>query len=164
MDDILVLAPTRWKLRKAVTVVNQVRTSLQLDKHPAQTFIGRIAKGFDFLGYHFSPDGLRVAMKTLANFVARVRQLYEHEPAEGVSARLGAYKRRWVLWVTAGTPAVVPRLLSVLVGAGSLLCQWQLCVSALGLGGAPSQPPVPSVEPLRHYSLVRVVQRLQLAH
>src|SRR5438552_2164984 len=87
--DILVLAPTRWKLRQAVKVVNQVLTSLRLAKHPDKTFIGRIARGFDFLGYDFNPEGLRIATKTVANFVARVRQLYDHEPGEGVSARLG---------------------------------------------------------------------------
>jgi hypothetical protein len=42
MDDILVLAPTRWKLRQAVTVVNQVLASLRLHKHPDKTFIGRV--------------------------------------------------------------------------------------------------------------------------
>ena len=111
MDDILALAPTRWKLRQAVKVVNQVLASLRLDKHPDKTFIGSIAKGFDFLGYRFSPDGLRVATKTLANFVARMRQLYEHEPGKSLSARLGAYVRRWVRWVKAGlsTPPQIPR-------------------------------------------------------
>ena len=54
MDDILVLAPTRWKLRRAVRLLNQVLSSLELEKHPEKTFIGRIEKGFDFLGYHFS--------------------------------------------------------------------------------------------------------------
>ena len=107
MDNILVLAPTRWKLRQAVKVVNQVLASLRLAKHPDKTFIGKIAKGFDFLGYHFSPDGLRVATKTLANFVARVRQLYEQEPGEGGSARLGAYVQRWMRWVHAGLLAVI---------------------------------------------------------
>ena len=96
MDDILVLAPTRWKLRQAVKVVNQILTSLRLAKHPDKTFVGRIAKGFDFLGYHCSPDGLTVAQKTLANFVARMRQLYEREPVESVSARLDDYVQRWV--------------------------------------------------------------------
>jgi hypothetical protein len=51
------------------------------------------------------------------NFVACVRQLYEREPGEGVSARLGAYVRRWVRWVTAGVPAV-ESLLPVFGGAG----------------------------------------------
>lgn len=42
-------------------VVDQVLGSLELEKHPDKTFIGRIERGFDFLGYHFSPDGLTAA-------------------------------------------------------------------------------------------------------
>jgi hypothetical protein len=93
-----------------------VLTSLRLAKHPDKTFIGQIARGFDFLGYHFSPDGLRVATKTGANFMARVLQLYEPEPGTSVSARLGVYVRRWVRWVTAGVLAAAQRLLPVLRG------------------------------------------------
>jgi RNA-directed DNA polymerase len=48
MDDIVVLAPSRWKLRKAVRVVNQTLNGLGLEKRPEKTFIGRIEKGFDF--------------------------------------------------------------------------------------------------------------------
>jgi hypothetical protein len=51
----------RWKLRKAVKLVNEVLASLGLEKHPDKTFIGRIERGFDFIGYHFSPDGLTAA-------------------------------------------------------------------------------------------------------
>ena len=69
MDDILVLAPTRWKLRAAVKVVNQVFAALKLHKHPDKTFIGRIEKGFDWLGYHLSSAGVRLAAKTIHNFV-----------------------------------------------------------------------------------------------
>jgi len=124
MDDILVLAPTRWKLRQAVKVVNQGLTALRLDKHPEKTFIGRIVKGFDFLGYHFSPDGLTIAKKTLDNFVVRVRQLYEQKLEEHVSTRLGAYVRRWVRWIVSGlllSPQIRRRVLTILdlaVGQG----------------------------------------------
>jgi len=55
MDDILILAKTRWKLKKAITVLNQTFDELKLEKHPDRTFIGRVERGFDFLGYHFSP-------------------------------------------------------------------------------------------------------------
>ena len=48
-----------------------------MEKHPDKTFIGRIAKGFDFLGYSFEPKGLSIAPKTLANFLDRMTQLYE---------------------------------------------------------------------------------------
>jgi hypothetical protein len=34
MDDILILAPTRWQLRGAVKVVNQTLWALNLEKHP----------------------------------------------------------------------------------------------------------------------------------
>ena len=101
MDDILVLAPTRWKLRRAVRVLNQVLSSLKLEKHPEKTFIGRIEKGFDFLGYHFSRTQLAVARTTLENFTARAIRLYEQEPS-----RLGEYVQRWSGWVRAGLTTV----------------------------------------------------------
>ncbi len=65
MDDILVLTPSRWKLRRAVKAVNEMLARLGLDMHPDKTFVGRIEKGFDFLGYNFEPDGLCVAKKTV---------------------------------------------------------------------------------------------------
>ena len=103
MDDILVLAPTRWKIRKAVKAVNEVLGSLCLLKHPDKTFIGRIERGFDFLGYHFGPEGLTLAAKTIEQFVERAIRLYEQEPGEAdASARLGEYVRRWIGWTRAG--------------------------------------------------------------
>jgi hypothetical protein len=42
--------------------------------------MGRIEKGFDFLGYHFSPEGLSLAHKTIDNFVAKaLRFLFSQE-------------------------------------------------------------------------------------
>ncbi len=103
MDDILVLAPTRWTLRRAVKAVNEVLCGLCLEKHPDKTFIGRIERGFDFLGYHFSRDGLTLAKKTVDNFVTRAIRLYEQDRREPFgSARFGAYVRRWVRWTEAG--------------------------------------------------------------
>ena len=103
MDDILVLAPTRWKLRAAVKVVNQVLAALKLDKHPDKTFIGRIEKGFDWLGYHISPAGLRLAATTLHTFATRLTRLYEQEAGRpNGAARLGQYVRRWMGWATGG--------------------------------------------------------------
>ena len=103
MDDILVLSPTRWKLRHSVKALNQVLDGLQLEKHPDKTFIGKVARGFDFLGYHFGPEGLRVAKATIQNFVERARRLYEQEQdAPDGGALLGAYVRRWVGWARAG--------------------------------------------------------------
>jgi hypothetical protein len=100
MDDILILASSRWKLKRAVRVLNQTLNELNLEKHPNKTFIGRIEKGFDFLGYHFSPEGLSVASKTIEKFLARAVWLYEQEPGEpSGSSRLGLYVLRWGRWV-----------------------------------------------------------------
>jgi RNA-directed DNA polymerase len=103
MDDILVLAPRRWKLRKAVRVVNQTLDGLQLEKHPEKTFIGKIEREFVFLGYHFRPGRLTVAQKTVERFVEHAIQLYEHEPGEPFgSSCLGTYVQRWARWARAG--------------------------------------------------------------
>ncbi len=97
MDDILILAPTRWQLRGAVKVVNQILGALGLEKHPDKTFIGRIERGFDFLGYHFSPAGLSVAKKTIANSIENASRLYEQKrSAVSAATELEMYVRRWV--------------------------------------------------------------------
>ncbi len=107
MDDILVLAPTRWKLRGAVKAVNAILGSLRLEKHPDKTFIGKIDKGFDFLGYHFSRAGLTVARATIEKFVERASRLYEEDRKEPSGpSRLDTYVERWRGWVVGG---LIPR-------------------------------------------------------
>jgi len=80
-------------------VLNQALDELKLEKHPDKTVIGRIERGFDFLGYHFVPDGISVARKTVENFIARAIRLYEQEPREPYgSHRFGLYVKQWVRW------------------------------------------------------------------
>ena len=95
MDDILILAPSRWKLRRAIKQVNTALARLNLAQHPDKTFIGRISRGFDFLGYHFSPEGLTVAQATVERFIEKATRLYEQEPH---SRALGLYVNRWLGW------------------------------------------------------------------
>jgi RNA-directed DNA polymerase len=66
MDDWIVIASTRWKLRKAVKQVNAILNRLLLKKHPDKTFIGKAERGFDFPGYFFRPGLLSVAKKTVS--------------------------------------------------------------------------------------------------
>lgn len=77
MDDWVILAPTRWKLRHAVKIVNRVLNQLMVVKHPDKTFIGRISKGFDFLGYWFSTSGISIAAKSNKRMLQRSLRLYE---------------------------------------------------------------------------------------
>jgi RNA-directed DNA polymerase len=103
MDDILILAPSHWQLRRAVKVVNQTLGVLSLGKHPDKTFLGRIERGFDFLGYHFSLAGLTVAKKTIANFIENASRLYEQKrSAVSAATALEMYVRRWVRWTVSG--------------------------------------------------------------
>ena len=73
----MILAPTRWKLREAIRLVNQTLAELHVEQHPDKTFIGRISRGFDFLGYAFTPAGLDAAPQAIERCVQRVSQLYE---------------------------------------------------------------------------------------
>ena len=77
MERSLRLPTTRWKLRRAIRVVNEIFGSLHLEKHPDKTFIGRIERGFDFLGYSFSRGPLQVARRTLQNHASQLHRLYE---------------------------------------------------------------------------------------
>ncbi len=108
MDDWIILAPTRWKLREAVRAVNQVLTELKIDKHPGKTFVGKLCRGFDFLGYHFLPGRLSVSQPTLRRLTERLTRLYE-QGAD--SRRAGQYVWRWMGWARAGvTTITLPRL------------------------------------------------------
>jgi len=69
----------RWVLRRAVKRLNGILGELKLEKHRDKTFIGRIEKGFDFLGYHFSDGVLRVADATRDCFISPAVQLYEQK-------------------------------------------------------------------------------------
>lgn len=101
MDDWVILAPTRWKLRRAVRIVNQTLNELKVEKHPDKTFIGRVGRGFDFLGYRFSPAGLTVAPQARQRFVERTTRLYE----QGANNhRIELYARHWQRWATTGVP------------------------------------------------------------
>ena len=99
MDDWVILAKTRWALRRVVQQVNAILDNLKLEKHPDKTFIGRIDRGFDFLGYRFVAEGLRLAAQTKQRFVERTTRLYEQGAA---ASRIREYVRHWLTWVRSG--------------------------------------------------------------
>jgi RNA-directed DNA polymerase len=100
MDDWVVMAPTRWKLRAAVRTVNETMAQLKMEQHPDKTFVGRISRGFDFLGYRISPAGLiGLAAQSVQQTVERINRLYEQGAND---LRIGQYVRRWWAWVRGG--------------------------------------------------------------
>ncbi|NES67222.1 MAG: hypothetical protein F6K24_19235 [Okeania sp. SIO2D1] len=55
-----------------------------------------MTRGFDFLGYWFSPAGLGIARKTVERMVENMLRLYEQgAPHECIDA----YFQRWSRWV-----------------------------------------------------------------
>jgi hypothetical protein len=72
-----------------VQEVNRALDFLKLAKHPDKTFIGRSAKGVDFLGYSLRPQELGVAAKTTNRFseqlarMSRNREKAEASPGAG---------------------------------------------------------------------------------
>jgi len=107
MDDILIMTKTRWQNRKAIKQLNQCFSELKVEQHPDKTFIGRLEKGFYFLGYHFSRKPLRLADITVWKHVERIRRLYEQQISKGatsdeVALVLGGYVKRWLGWCAAG--------------------------------------------------------------
>lgn len=107
MDDWVILAPSRHKLRAALRVMYEVLTQLQLEVHPNKRFIGRTTRGFDFLGYRLHPGRkLRPSQQSLDRMVARARQLHEQRASH---LRLREYVQRWFIWLHGGLRGRVSR-------------------------------------------------------
>jgi len=81
--------------------------SLKLRVHKVKRFIGRIEKGFDFLGYRFQPSRkLRPSVESLRRLVVRAGRLYE----QGADMnRLRQYVTRWYCWLHGGIRGMVTR-------------------------------------------------------
>jgi RNA-directed DNA polymerase len=111
MDDIIVLSPSRWKLRKAIRTVNQHFEKLKLKQHPDKTDIGRISNGFDFLGYQFGQEKITVSKRTVQNHIRRITQLYEQKKhLPNWQMLLDDYRQHWVTWVLSGIPSSIINL------------------------------------------------------
>ncbi len=78
MDDLVVLTPTKARLRKAIKVTFQALKPWGYKLHTnKKTFIGNIAKGFDFCGFRLSYNKIVLAKSCLAKFEKRLSVLYE---------------------------------------------------------------------------------------
>jgi len=55
--------------------VNRILEQLRLSKAEDKTFIGKVEKGFDFLGFYFTKEGLSVSKK----ICSKIREEYSAE-------------------------------------------------------------------------------------
>jgi len=102
MDDIVILSSGRWPLRKAVSMLQTWLTGQGFQLHPDKTFIGRISKGFDWMGAWLSSAGVaKIAPRAINNHHNVLHRLYEqtrHLPALRQQLRVEQYLVRWNRW------------------------------------------------------------------
>jgi len=100
MDDFVILTKKRWQLRKAIKIMYSILSDLKLRLHPKKQGIGKVKKGFSFLGYTFqSKKKLKASKKAVDRFKERFRRLYE----QGVGTiLLWHYVTRWNSYQHAG--------------------------------------------------------------
>ncbi|WP_336193968.1 reverse transcriptase domain-containing protein [Providencia stuartii] len=77
MDDFLLLSPTRWPLKRAIAVLQNALAHDNFTCHPDKTQMGRIEKGFDWLGMWFSDTDMIRSPRSLAR--AKERQLEKEQ-------------------------------------------------------------------------------------
>ena len=83
MDDFVVFAPTRHKLRRAIMCVHAILDELKVRVHPKKRFIGKTQRGFDFLGYWLEPQTLlKPSRVSLSRLIERARRLQERAASE----------------------------------------------------------------------------------
>ena len=79
MNDIIVMSKNKWSFRRNIRKVNRILEGLNLKKAEDKTFIGKIEKGFDFLGFYFSKEGMSISKKAVRKFAKNiVLRLEEH--------------------------------------------------------------------------------------
>lgn len=109
MDDIIILAKTRWSLRKHTKRLMQWFGEYGFEAHPDKTQISRVQKGFDWMGDWLTHEGVTdIAPRAKENHREKVRRLYEQlvrlslwkrkSAAPKVNARVSTYRKRWNIW------------------------------------------------------------------
>lgn len=93
MDDWVILVKTRCQLRRMVKKMHDTMRALKFALATDKTFIGRISKGFDFLGYRFNHQGVcGIAHTAIDKFLNNIAMLYEQGASE---SRILLYAKRW---------------------------------------------------------------------
>ena len=95
MDDWVILAPNRYKLRWAIRAMNQVLCALKLEQHPDKTFMGKLSGGFEALGFRFR-QGVGLcgpSTQAIQRLAGRLTERYaQHRGRES----LRQYVHRWI--------------------------------------------------------------------
>ena len=108
MDDVVFFTRTKKKLREVIKGIYPVLTELGLTLAFDKTWIGRVAKGFDFLGYRLSPDEVSVAVRSFKRMTEKLKLLVDQDADQ---ARRRSYVTHWIKWAQSGVALNKERLL-----------------------------------------------------
>ncbi|HJN37596.1 MAG TPA: reverse transcriptase domain-containing protein [Gammaproteobacteria bacterium] len=99
MDDIVFFFKTRHQLKNMLKKIYSCVEGMQLKLSNPKTWIGRVDKGFDYLGYRISPEGLTIAEGSLGRLQDRLHRLLEQGAGE---LRPEKYVKNWMRWFKTG--------------------------------------------------------------
>ncbi|EGT3611690.1 transposase [Morganella morganii] len=102
MDDFLLLTGTRWQLRRCVAQLNESLDVSGFEQHPGKTYIGKTAKGFDWLGAWVERGNHGISPRSIRLHRERCLRLYEQACRYGLThdesmARVQEYRKRWIM-------------------------------------------------------------------
>ena len=96
MDDWVILAKSRWALRRAIVVMNQILARLGFVKHPDKTWIGRLTEaGIECLGVQIMAETCSLAGQSVKRVGRKLARLYEQH---ATPERVSQYLTCWVGW------------------------------------------------------------------
>lgn len=101
MVYLIIIARSRWRLRRAIATLRGHLAEGGFLLHPDKTQIGKLCKGFDWLGGWYNEQGrVGIAPRALHHYRTRSLRLYEQARRQGYShqeclARVQNYRVRW---------------------------------------------------------------------
>lgn len=104
MDDFLILSDRRWPVRRARTRLLAFLSADGFEPHPDKTQVGKVSRGFDWLGFWFTDRGVvGVSPRAQENHRLRLLRLEERSRRSGLSEeatarRMQQYEARWKIW------------------------------------------------------------------
>ncbi len=106
VDDVIIFAKNSFQMRRLIKKTYTIIGSLKLKLAEDKTFIGRIDKGFSFVGYRFYGDEISISNSSIENFGGQFKKrLYEpgcREKRLNPHTRISLYVRRWMSWAYGG--------------------------------------------------------------
>jgi len=105
MDDFLILSISRHKLKKTIKEMkNSLVNHWGFELHPDKTIIGRVSKGFDWMGFWCNGErweGPTERSKTRSN--GKIETIMKHYEGEERERRLHSYEKGYERWLKAMT-------------------------------------------------------------